>query len=479
MKLQRWQTIAMIVVASCGMLLTLTGCPATDQTPPPAGPAVSSMPGPGPGATTAPADMMPAPEDAAPTDEAKPADEAKPSEEAKPADAKPTEEAKPSAPAMEAKPADEAKPSEEAKPSDEAKPVAPAIEAKPADEKPAAPADEKKPAEETKPADQAKPAAAAEAKPVDLPVGKPFQVKIPAGLPELPIPADNPITEEKVALGRRLYFDTRLSKDGTISCATCHDPAKAWTEHEPTSIGIGKQVGGANSPTVINAAYATSQFWDGRAATLEEQAVGPIENPIEMGHKLVTCCAELAVIDEYKQGFEKAFGTPEVTSERIAKAIASFERTILSGNSPYDKFQAGDKAALNDAQKRGMELFDSAGCADCHTPPLFSNYRFINAGIGMKKDKPDPGRMAVTKKDSDLGKFRVAPLREVANTGPYYHDGSVASLEEAVKIMAEGGIPNDNLSAMMKAVGGQKLTDENIKDLVEFLKALSGEYPKE
>ncbi|NLS97042.1 MAG: c-type cytochrome [Planctomycetaceae bacterium] len=325
------------------------------------------------------------------------------------------------------------------------------------------------------PASEEQPAPASD----DKAAGTPFEVQVPLGLPPLPIPEDNPLTVEKIALGRALYFDTRLSKDNTISCATCHDPKMAWAENKPTSDGIGGAVGAVNSPTVINAAYATSQFWDGRAASLEEQALGPIENPIEMGHTLPVCCTELSGVEDYQKAFEKVFGTPEVTSDRIAKAIASFERTILSGNSPYDKFKAGDESALNDAQKRGMDLFDSSGCADCHTPPLFSNYRFMNAGIGMNKEKPDEGRKAVTKKDSDLGKFRVPPLREVANTGPYFHDGSVESLEEAVKIMAQGGIPNDNLSGMMKAVGENKLTDENIKDLVEFLKALSGDYPKE
>ncbi len=304
-------------------------------------------------------------------------------------------------------------------------------------------------------------------------VGTPVEAKVPAGLPPLPIPEDNPLTAEKIALGKLLYFDTRLSKDGTISCATCHDPAMAWTDNEATSTGIGDQVGGANSPTVINAAYATSQFWDGRAASLEEQALGPIENPIEMGHKLGDLVTELAEVAEYKEAFTKAYGTPEVTNDRIAKAIASFERTVLSGNSPYDKKE------LNEAQKNGQKVFESAGCADCHTPPLFSNFRFMNAGIGMDKEKPDEGRKAVTGDEKDMGKFRVAPLREVANTGPYFHDGSVATLEEAVKIMAQGGIANDNLSGMLKAVGEEKLTDENIKDLVEFLKALSGEYPKE
>lgn len=468
MNSQRWLAIVIVVVASCGLLLTQAGCPSADQAPPPSAPGTPSPSEPGPDATSSPADPMPAPEEgpAPPAVEEKPA---APAAEEKPALTAPQE--KPATPAEEkpAAPATEPKP---AAPATEAKPVAPAKE-KPAatDEKPAASAPQEKPAA---PAAQEKPAATATG-----PVGTPVEPKIPLGLPKLPIPEDNPLTEEKIALGKALYFDKRLSKDGTISCATCHDPAMAWTEHQATSDGIGGKFGAANSPTVINAAYAAPQFWDGRAASLEEQALGPIENPIEMGHSLAVCCMELGKLDEYKQAFEKAFGTPEVTSDRIAKAIASFERTVLSGNSPYDKFVAGDKSALTDAQKRGMDLFESAGCGACHAEPLFSNYRFFNAGIGMKKEKPDEGRKAVTKKDSDLGKYRVAPLREVANTGPYFHDGSVASLEEAVKIMAQGGIPNDNLSPMMKAVGDEKLSDENIKDLVEFLKALSGEYPKE
>ncbi len=170
------------------------------------------------------------------------------------------------------------------------------------------------------------------------------------------------------------------------------------------------------------------------------------------------------------------FGT-DVTSEGIAKAIAAFERTVLSGNSPYDKFKAGDQSALNDVQKRGWEVFQKAGCADCHEPPLFSNYEFENAGVGMDKEKPDAGRKAVTGKDEDLGKIRVPALREVANTGPYFHDGSGATLEDAVALMAGGGKDNPNLSEMLKSVRDAKLTEQDRKDLVEFLKALSGEYP--
>jgi cytochrome c peroxidase len=299
--------------------------------------------------------------------------------------------------------------------------------------------------------------------------------KAPLGLPPAPIPADNPMTAEKIELGKMLYFDTRLSRDGKISCATCHDPKTAWTEHKPTSEGIGGQFGQRNSPTVINSAYATSQFWDGRAGTLEDQALGPIENPVEMGHHIDAMIQDLSKIGVYKQKFQSVFGTP-ITKDGIAKAIAAFERTVLSGNSPYDRFQNGDKTALTATQQRGLQLFED-NCAVCHAPPLFSNYRFYNAGVGMEKKKPDEGRMAVTQKKSDFGKFRVPALREVANTGPYFHDGSVATLAEAVDLMADGGRDNPHLSAQMKAVRDAELSEQDQKDIVEFLKGLSGEYP--
>jgi cytochrome c peroxidase len=250
----------------------------------------------------------------------------------------------------------------------------------------------------------------------------------------------------------------------------------AWAEHDPTSTGIGGEVGGANSPTVINAAYATAQFWDGRAASLEEQALGPIENPIEMGHTLTDLVPQLNEIAGYKERFQAVFGT-DVTSEGIAKAIAAFERTVLSGNSPYDKFKDGDETALTDAQKAGMDLFDDVGCSSCHTPPLFSNYKYYNAGVGMSKEPPDEGRKAVTGEDRDLGKFRVPSLREVANTGPYFHDGSCDTLEKAVAMMAGGGIDNPQLSVLLKGIGSKEISAEDQASIVEFLKALSGEYP--
>lgn len=298
---------------------------------------------------------------------------------------------------------------------------------------------------------------------------------VPLGLPPVPVPADNSMTPEKIELGKMLYFDKRLSKENDISCATCHDPKMAWAEHLPTSKGIHGQIGERNSPTVINAAYLPVQFWDGRAASLEEQALGPIENPIEMGNTMEACLDTLSKIPGYRQRFKAVFGSETLTKENVAMAIAAFERTILSGNSPYDKFKAGDQKALTDEQKRGMDVFmDRGQCSTCHTPPIFSNGNFYNAGVGGGKD---PGRKKVTNRDADEGKFRVPALREVANTAPYYHNGSVATLEEAVKVMATGGIDNPNLSSMLKSVRDANLTERDIKDLVAFLGALSGEFP--
>ncbi|MGM0488408.1 MAG: cytochrome-c peroxidase [Planctomycetota bacterium] len=301
-------------------------------------------------------------------------------------------------------------------------------------------------------------------------------VDVPLGLPPVPIPDDNPMTAEKIALGKKLYFDKRLSKDGTVSCATCHDPRMAWTEHRPTSKGVEGQVGDKNSPTIINSAYAPEQFWDGRAASLEEQALGPMENPIEMGHELDALINDLARVEEYEESFQEVFGTT-VTREGMAKAIAAYERTVLSGNSPYDQYKEGDENALTEAQKRGLKLFEDVGCATCHAPPVFSNHGYYNAGIGMDKDPPDAGRQNVTGEDRDLGKFRVPMLREVVDTHPYYHDGSVETLEEAVEIMATGGKKNDNLSMIFTGIASQEISDQDQKDLVEFLKALSGDYP--
>jgi cytochrome c peroxidase len=235
-------------------------------------------------------------------------------------------------------------------------------------------------------------------------------------------------------------------------------------------------VGRRNAPTIINAAYADVLFWDGRAANLEEQALMPIENPIEMGHTLQDLVEQLNAIPGYQQQFEQVFGT-DVTSDGIAKALAAFQRTILSGNSPYDRYMTGDDSALTETQIRGLEQFDRAGCDICHAPPRFSNFRYYNAGVGLQGEHPDEGRKAATKQDQYRGSFRVPSLREVARTAPYFHDGSAQTLEEAVALMAQGGIANPHRSVMLESVGKVGLNEQDRADIVEFLKALSGEYP--
>ena len=364
--------------------------------------------------------------------------------------------------ATEVAPADDPAPEAE-KPATEE----PAAE-KPAAEKPAA----EKPAAE-KPAAEKPTAAPADTK--DAAAASTAMPEIPLGLPEFDVPKDNPMTADKIALGKMLYFDKRLSVDESVSCATCHDPKMAWAEHTPTSTGVHKKVGPRNSPTVINTAYAPSQFWDGRVATLEEQASGPMENPIEMGMTMAGVVERIGKVPEYVEAFQKVYGTG-VTEDGVVKAIAAFERTVLSGNSRYDQFVNGKEDVLNEQEKRGWELFKK-DCASCHTPPLFSNYSYVNTGIGMDKEDPDKGRMEVTGRKMDMGKFRVPMLRDVEKTYPYFHDGSVKSLDEAVAVMAAGGKPNPNLSFSMKRVADSKLTKEQQADIVAFLKTLNGEYP--
>lgn len=305
----------------------------------------------------------------------------------------------------------------------------------------------------------------------------PVDLKIPLGLNEdLMVPEDNPLTQEKVDLGKLLYFDTRLSADNTVSCATCHHPDKGWSDGLPVSTGIGGQKGTRNAPTVINATYFFSQFWDGRAPTLEEQAKGPIINPIEMGmeaHDLAV--ANIKKVPGYQPLFQKAFGE-EPNIENIAKAIASFERTVLGGNSKYDRFQKGDQSALNEQEKLGMELFfGKANCTRCHVGATFSDSQFHNLGVGMDKENPDLGRYVVTKKEEDKGAFKTPGLRDVSKTAPYMHDGSQSTLEEVMEFYDQGGEANPHLDFNMKPLN---LTSEEKQALVAFMKALDSDpYP--
>lgn len=303
--------------------------------------------------------------------------------------------------------------------------------------------------------------------------------KPPLGLPPVQWPEDNPYSAAKAELGRFLYFDKRLSSDGTVSCATCHATEKAFTDGAPVSTGIGGQKGGRSAPTVINRAYSTRQFWDGRADTLEEQAKGPIANPIEMTAEKTADAAHAAVVKRlkgvpgYVKLFEKVFGTKDVTIDHVAKAIATFERTVYSGNAPYDRYVGGDEKAMNASQIRGMDVFfNKAACDSCHLGFNFTDGSYVNIGIGMDKPKPDLGRFDVTGKEDDKGAFKTPTLREVANHGPYMHDGSLKTLAEVVEHYNKGGIKNPQLNQRLKPL---KLTDQDKSDLVAFMKALSGE----
>jgi cytochrome c peroxidase len=299
---------------------------------------------------------------------------------------------------------------------------------------------------------------------------------LPLGLDpyEAKIPDDNPLTEEKIALGKMLFFDPRLSQDNTVSCATCHDPQKGYSNGEAVATGVGSQKGGRASPTITNRLFSTLQFWDGRAASLEEQALGPIQNPIEMSMTMPMAIDRLKGIAGYPELFEKAFGTPEINDERIARAIASFERTVVSGNSPFDRLEMeGDANALSESQKRGLELFrGKAKCSVCHAGFNFTDEKYHNLGVGYDKESPDLGRYDVTKNDEERGAFKTPTLRDIALTAPYFHDGSAETLEEVVEVYDQGGTPNEHLSENMVKLD---LTEQEKTDLVEFMKALTGD----
>jgi cytochrome c peroxidase len=316
------------------------------------------------------------------------------------------------------------------------------------------------------------------------PIGKVVEIKAPLGLPPVPIPADNPPTAETIALGRRLYYDTILSMDRTISCATCHGPKNGFTDGLPVSTGIKGQKGGRSAPSVINAAYYTTQFWDGRAASLEEQAAGPVANAIEMGHTLAGVEERLNADPSYKADFEKAFGPRRITYDMVAKSIATFERTVLSGNSPFDRYMyGGDKKAMTPAQIRGLEIFRNAkkgNCAVCHTIEekwaTFSDSKFHNIGVGVSDGVPkDLGRFEITKVDADRGAFKTPTLRNITQTGPYMHDGSEKTLEDVRDFYIGAGNSNQWRDKEIKEL--DYLTGQERADLIAFLQALTGELP--
>lgn len=298
----------------------------------------------------------------------------------------------------------------------------------------------------------------------------------PAGLSPVQHPVKNPPTAAKIALGKQLYFDPRLSLDNTVSCASCHDPQKGWSNGAAVATGINGLKGGRSAPTIINAAYGKLQFWDGRAADLEDQALGPIQNPIEMAMELPQVVERLNKIDGYRRQFQDVFQT-DVTSEGIALAIAAYERTVLSGDAPYDRFKAGDKAALSAAAQRGLTLFTGkARCSACHSGPNFSDNGFHNLGVSINAQTPDIGRVAISKLGGDRGAFKTPTLREIARSAPYMHDGSLTTLEDVVEYYDKGGTPNPLLDEEIYPL---KLTAEEKADLLTFLKEglSSASYP--
>ena len=340
------------------------------------------------------------------------------------------------------------------------------------------------------------------------------QVGAPVAMTRAAIPADNQQTPEKISLGQKLFFDRRLSVNGTVSCSTCHDPALAFTDRKPTSVGVQGRVGQRNAPTVLNALYNKTQFWDGRVNTLEEQAALPIVNSVEMGHpNLDAAVAQIATVEEYQQAFRVVFGRPPNGAD-LVRAIASYERTLLSFDSPFDHFIAGDKNAIDESAKRGWELFNNqARCNKCHAltdttrdvTNLIDN-DFHNIGVLIVQHKVVPlarqaeqliktgdtpaidqaaiqtdmsalGRFLVTKKEPDIASFKTPNIRNVLVTGPYFHDGSQETLWDVVDHYNKGaGLQDPYLDQDIQPLA---LTESDIDDLVAFMAALTSPNYKE
>jgi cytochrome c peroxidase len=319
----------------------------------------------------------------------------------------------------------------------------------------------------------------------DRPIGATVQIKVPLGLPPVPIPADNPPTAETIALGRKLFYDKKLSKDNTVACASCHNPQKYFTDALPVSRGVGGMTGIRNAPTIMNAAYLPFQFWDGRAISLEQQAASPIANPVEMNQTHKVSLFKLNEDLTYIPMFLKAFGPGGITMGRVENALASFERTVLSGDSPFDRYQyGGDKTALTASQIRGLAIFldpKRGNCAACHTVDqkyaLFTDGKFHNIGEGVGGDDgqfSDVGRYHQTKVKTDEGAFKTPTLRNVAETGPYMHNGSLKTLKEVVDFYAGGGNSNPYLDKEIRVI---QLSGQDRYDLVAFLQSLTGDIP--
>lgn len=285
------------------------------------------------------------------------------------------------------------------------------------------------------------------------------------------IPADNPLTQEKVALGKQLFFDERLSVDGSKSCYSCHVCEHGLTDGLPKAIGPGNKTLPRHSPTLWNIGYHKEYYWDGRSPSLEKQAMAAwTGGNMGVGDKAGEVVARINALQGYREQFQKVFQS-DATAENIMKAIASFERTIIAGNTAWDRYRAGDASALSESAVRGWNIFQTIKCTNCHDGVLFTDQQYHNIGIGMDQATPDPGRFNVTKKPEDTGAFKTPTLRDVARSAPYFHDGSAKTLEEAVDIMLAGGKPNQYLDK--KNLTPQKVLPDQREALLDFLRSLN------
>jgi cytochrome c peroxidase len=286
----------------------------------------------------------------------------------------------------------------------------------------------------------------------------------------IPFPKDNPYTVEKAALGKKLFFDTRLSAANLLSCASCHNPAYGWGDGQPRGVGHNMKVLGRRSPSIINAAFGAIFMWDGRAATLEEQALGPIRADVEMNLPVDQLMEKLKAIPEYRPLFQAAFPKDGMTPDTIAKAIATYERTVVSGRAPFDAWIDGDTKAISEEAKRGFVLFNTKGaCNNCHSGWNFTDDSFHDIGL----PGPDVGRAKILPSIPKMQyAFKTPGLREITRRGPYMHDGSVPTLEAVMEHYDQGGIDRSSRSELMKPLG---LTKQEKDDLVAFMKTLTSD----
>ncbi len=300
-----------------------------------------------------------------------------------------------------------------------------------------------------------------------------WRPNVPLGLDlYLPVPEDSPLTSEKVELGRKLFSDPILSRDKSLTCAGCHDPERAFTDGRAISVGVFGRVGTRSVPTLVNRAYGSSFFWDGRTSSLEEQVLQPIQDPKELDMTLKDVVEELRRDRQYSELFQAVFGRIP-THLDLAKALASYVRTILSGDSSFDRYLNGERDVLSDREREGLRIFRGTGnCTACHVGPNFTDERFHNTGIAWRDGELlDPGRFEVTGKKKDQGAFKTPTLREIPRTAPYMHDGSLATLEEVIEFYNRGGNPNPYLDPELRPL---QLTAEEKKSLLAFLRSLSG-----